>query len=84
MIKNISFTFSLPRYLNMLPIIIILKGMSKVNCFDTNKGSKDNSEDDCDWYYQSPEACGMFDDDDFQARTMCCACRNAGLSVDAK
>ena len=68
----------------MFPIIIILKGMSKVNCFDTNKGSKDNSEDDCDWYYQSPEACGMFDDDDFKARTMCCACRNTGLLIGAK
>ena len=30
--------------------------------------------DGCYWYDDNPEMCGYYDDDDFSAFTMCCAC----------
>ena len=63
---------------------ILFKKVSKENCFDTNNEGKDDSEDSCNWYYQSPEACGMFDDDDFKAHEMCCACKNQKGSFGEK
>ena len=31
--------------------------------------------DDCvDWYDEYPEDCGKYDDSDFKAKTVCCAC----------
>ena len=31
--------------------------------------------DDCvDWYDEYPEDCGKYDDSDFKAITVCCAC----------
>merc|ERR1711920_88537 len=34
----------------------------------------DNSGDDCDWYDNYPDACGLHDNDDFVASERCCAC----------
>lgn len=44
------------------------------DCSDTNDGALDTFHDGCEWYNEFPESCGMYDDDDFQAIDMCCAC----------
>ena len=45
-------------------------------CFDLNNGAKDNGGDDCAWYAESSNymSCGGYDDADFEANNMCCAC----------
>ena len=30
---------------------------------------------DCTYYYKYPKYCGRYDDDDFSANSMCCACK---------
>ena len=48
---------------------------------DTNGSATDSWNDGCDWYTtkkgestQAPASCGTFDDGDFTAASMCCAC----------
>ena len=43
-------------------------------CSDTHIGLTDTSGDGCDWYIARVSACGMYDDEKFSAKTMCCAC----------
>ena len=39
-------------------------------------GVFDTYGDNCTWYYHSIGiGCGDYDDDDFTANTMCCACK---------
>ena len=38
-------------------------------------GVFDTYGDSCTWYYSSTSSCGEYDDDDFTANTMCCACK---------
>ena len=54
---------------------------------DTNGEARDTFNDGCDWYTnekgdsaQSPSACGIFDDTDFEAGKMCCACGGGQLA----
>ena len=43
---------------------------------NTDNGANDNRGDSCASYYNdNPEDCGMYDDDDFTANSMCCACK---------
>ena len=50
-----------------------------VKCRDSDGGSTDKWGDTCQsWYINRPETCGNFDDDDFTARKMCCACKSDG------
>ena len=42
-------------------------------CWDEEE-AVDAFGDGCDWYYEHPEGCGMYDDDDFVAGDVCCAC----------
>ena len=46
------------------------------DCLDTNNGATDSWWSGCDYYADYPSSCntGTFDDDDFTASTMCCAC----------
>ena len=44
-------------------------------CQDTDNGAQDRGEGNCTDYYIHTEECGKLDDDDFVAKTMCCACR---------
>ena len=44
-------------------------------CTDSNNGKKDKWGDDCSWYQRNPWRCGKYDDDDFNANIMCCACK---------
>ena len=45
-------------------------------CYDTDLSFADNGDDKCDWYATGTNyfACGAYDDDDFKANEMCCAC----------
>ena len=43
-------------------------------CVDSNAGALDSYDDGCEYYLNSPDECGMYDDEDFFASEMCCAC----------
>ena len=36
--------------------------------------ARDTGGDGCDWYIGNEGHCGYFDDNDFHAQSMCCAC----------
>ena len=44
-------------------------------CDDTDNGATDSHGDGCWYYYDYPRTCGDYDDDDFVASKMCCACK---------
>lgn len=44
-------------------------------CEDSNGSAADWGGDDCTWYQDNAEFCGSYDDDDFSAWDMCCACQ---------
>ena len=52
-------------------------------CKDTDNGAKDTEYRDCYWYTidgkEGPNkaSCGAYDDDDFKAHKMCCACKDS-------
>jgi hypothetical protein len=49
-------------------------GYRQGQCYDTNYGAGDATDDGC-WYYdENPTVCGWFDDWDFDAVDMCCSC----------
>ena len=51
-----------------------------LQCANTDNGALDMTGDSCvGWYNDNPEDCGEYDDDDFQANTMCCACKTSGI-----
>jgi hypothetical protein len=43
-------------------------------CEDYRGRATDTYGDGCLWYRDSPTYCGNYDDEDFTASTMCCAC----------
>merc|ERR1719356_677545 len=45
-----------------------------VPCEDTANGATDSWGDDCSWYDDHVTGCGQYDDNDFTANEMCCAC----------
>ena len=48
-----------------------------IDCIERSFGAKDNGGDSCDWYQRSEinkSYCGAYDDADFEAAYMCCAC----------
>ena len=51
-------------------------------CKDTDNGAKDEENHGCVWYSLSEDSvnvgsCGEYDDDDFKAHKMCCACKDS-------
>ena len=40
-----------------------------------DKGSTDSQGDGCAWYNHKIDLCGNYDDEDFAAYEICCACR---------
>ena len=44
-------------------------------CDDSDNGATDSHGDGCWWYDSYPAYCGHFDDNDFKASRMCCACK---------
>ena len=53
-------------------------------CVDDDYGKNiyDKYWKSCDWYWGKETSCGLNDDDDFSANTMCCACNQ--LHQDGK
>ena len=49
-------------------------------CIDTNGQALDEGSDSCSWYETHSSRCGDYDDEDFSASEMCCAC-NGGRTV---
>ena len=50
----------------------------KLGCVDETNGATDTGNDGCNWYEAHPNTCGNFDDEDFRAYPMCCACKQPG------
>ena len=46
-----------------------------VICVDSDNGATDPFGFSCQNYKGNTEYCGTYDDDDFSANTMCCACK---------
>ena len=45
-------------------------------CRDLNGAATDNTAHGCDWYDGAHKRhCGLWDDEDFSAKTMCCGCQ---------
>ena len=49
-----------------------------LGCVDETNGATDDSGDGCDWYIGRLQWCGQYDDEDFKANSMCCACKELG------
>ena len=45
-----------------------------LDCDDESNGATDSFGDGCEYYMDYPHTCGLFDDEDFDANAMCCAC----------
>ena len=43
-----------------------------------DNGATDSSGDTCIWYEENHRHCGDYDDDDFDARELCCPCKSNG------
>ena len=43
-------------------------------CIDTDDGKTDKDGDGCEYYDDWPGDCGSYDDLDFTATSVCCAC----------
>ena len=43
-----------------------------------DNGATDSSGDTCIWYEENHRYCGDYDDDDFDARELCCSCKSNG------
>ena len=51
-------------------------------CTNTDNGALDIEGDSCvGWYNDNLKDCGEYDDDDFKANEMCCACKTSGMHV---
>lgn len=51
------------------------------NC-ENNLNTTDSWGDNCTFYDTSPISCGYYDDSDFVASEMCCACKNNGAAEE--
>ena len=51
-------------------------------CTDLDDGKQDSEDDGCENYAKHKDKCGRYDDDDFNAHTMCCTCRENDDSVE--
>ena len=49
-------------------------------CVDTASDATDKYNDGCKWYDENPKHCGIYDDDDFIANEMCCACNGGAVA----
>ena len=52
------------------------------SCSKTNNGARDSQNYGCGSYSSRPEECGDFDDSDFEANEMCCACGGGLVTCD--
>ena len=47
---------------------------SSGSCSSTEGTGRDSGGDDCSWYENYQDSCGSYDDSNFRATEMCCAC----------
>ena len=47
---------------------------AQYNCENSDSGFTDNSGDDCTWYQDNRDSCGLYDAGSFVASEMCCGC----------
>lgn len=57
--------------------------VSEAVCEDTEGEARDGGNDSCSWYVMYPDSCGSYDDLDFTAGSMCCACSGGRPSTTA-
>jgi len=74
--------------MRIILFLAILPDLIRGECKDTDNGAKDYENNGCDWYAIDPRitdpdflnhnnaSCGSYDDDDFKAHKMCCACKD--------
>ena len=49
-------------------------------CCDADVEAEDSfGEIGCHWYTETPEDCGKYDNEEFKAKELCCACKWYGL-----
>ena len=48
--------------------------MPDEGCVDADNGATDDGGVGCNYYYDYPNWCGLYDDNDFSSNAMCCAC----------
>ena len=51
-------------------------------CFNTDNNIWDSGGDNCTWYNMNSIACGTYDDNDFTASSVCCACGGGSTNVE--
>ena len=51
-------------------------------CFNTDNNIWDSGGDSCTWYDMNSIACGTYDDNDFTASSVCCACGGGSTNVE--
>ena len=66
----------------MCCICEIVEHDSDWTCYDSNDGALDTAGNDCLWYIDRFDSCGAFNDDDFDAWTMCCECDGGCTDTD--
>jgi len=56
-------------------LVEVEKEVNKEDCQDSEYGRTDRDGHGCKWYNYYPQDCGNYDDDDFTAKSLCCACK---------
>ena len=56
-------------------------GIDTSICYDTAVGELDSNSQGCETYREFTTFCGSFDDDDFTAGVLCCACGGGSTYV---
>ena len=49
-----------------------------LGCVDETNGAVDWWDKGCEYYDANPRKCGVYNDADFKANSMCCACKTPG------
>ena len=49
-----------------------------LGCIDKTNGSTNSRGKGCEFYNNNRDACGRYNDEDFDSNSMCCACEKTG------
>ena len=69
--------FSTPFFKQVNQIRVFWRIGNTKECENLGSGRTDSREMGCTSYDEKTSDCGEYDDDDFTARTMCCACKGS-------
>ena len=53
-----------------------------IDCIDMDNGKTGQNEEACNYYYENLNECGDYDDEDFRAIQLCCACNCINIFFD--